>query len=66
MRRHQKAVEKRRELPRTPTKKPKREKLVRVTNENYFKLAKLGDLTEDYNDVITKLLKFWEEHHKSE
>jgi hypothetical protein len=58
------AFEKPKILPRTASKKPKREKLIRVTDETYLKLSKLGDLTEDYEDVVAKLLRFWEEHHK--
>ena len=48
----------------TPRKKTKREKLIRVTDETYTKIAKMGDLTEDFEDVVARLVKFWEDHHK--
>jgi hypothetical protein len=58
------AFEKPKILPRTASKKPKREKLIRVTDETYLKLSKLGDLTEDYEDVVARILKFWEDNHE--
>ena len=33
---------------------------------DYTKLAKMGDLTEDFEDVVARLVKFWEEHDKEE
>ena len=48
----------------TPKKKTKREKLIRLTDETYNKLARMGNLTEDFEDVVARVVKFWEEHHK--
>ena len=42
--------------PRTQSKKPKREKLIRVTSETYEELMSLGKMGDDFEDVISRLL----------
>jgi transcriptional/translational regulatory protein YebC/TACO1 len=51
-------------VPRIPSEKPKRNRQIRLTDETYLKLSKLGDLTEDYEDVVARILKFWEDNHE--
>lgn len=63
MRRYQKALQKTKELPRTPSKKPKREKLIRVTNETYEALMDMGKMGDDFEDVISRLIKEHKERH---
>ena len=38
-------------------KKPKRTRQIRVTEETYQELIKLGSMTDDFEDVISRLLK---------
>ena len=38
-------------------KKPRRTKQIRITEETYQELIKLGSMTEDFEDVISRLLK---------
>jgi hypothetical protein len=48
------------------TREPKREKrdrTIRIRTFNYDRLAKLGDLSEDFDDAITKVLDFYESHY---
>lgn len=45
----------------TILKKEPRKKLIRVTEKTYMKLAKMGDLTEDFEDVVARLLKYYED-----
>lgn len=40
-----------------------RDKVIRVRTSTYNKLAELGNILEDYDDVITRLL---EEHYEQE
>ena len=40
-----------------------RDKIVRVRTSTYNKLAELGNILEDYDDIITRLL---EEHDEQE
>jgi hypothetical protein len=40
-------------------RKEKRGKQVRITDKTYNELAKLGDLTEDWEDVIARILKHY-------
>ena len=45
-----------------PIKKEKRDKVVRIRTWTYEELAKLGTLTDDFDDVISRLLKHYKEH----
>ena len=45
-------------------KREKRDRTIRIRTYNYDRLAKLGDLSEDFDDAITKVLDFYESHHK--
>jgi len=49
---------------RPPTGKKPKTKNIKVTDEVHQELGKIGRLTEDYGDVVERLLKFWKEHHK--
>jgi hypothetical protein len=40
-----------------------RDKVIRVRTSTYNKLAELGNILEDYDDIITRLL---EEHYEQE
>jgi hypothetical protein len=66
MRSYQKALEKGKDesLPRTPNKKPKREKLIRITDATYGELMELGKMGDDFEDVIARLLKEHKERQK--
>lgn len=60
MRSYQKALEKGKDdesVPRTPSKKPKREKLIRITDATYRQLMEIGKMGDDFEDVIARLLK---------
>lgn len=49
------------ELPRTSD--PKKEKLdrtIRISSRNYDRLAKLGDISWDFNDALSLVLDHWE------
>jgi hypothetical protein len=35
-----------------------------VTEKSYNELAKMGNVTDDFEDVIARILKFYKEHHK--
>jgi hypothetical protein len=39
---------------------------VKVTKDVHRRLGNIGKITEDYGDVIERLLEFWEKHHKDE
>jgi hypothetical protein len=39
----------------------KRTKQIRITEKTYKELAKLGDVTDDFEDVIGRLLKHYKE-----
>jgi hypothetical protein len=45
------------------TKKERRTKQIRITEKTYRELAKLGDVTDDFEDVVARLLK---EHKERE
>ncbi len=47
-------------------RKEKRARQVRITEETYNELAKLGDVTDDFEDVIARLLKFYKEEHRKQ
>ena len=50
------------ELP-PRTSDPKKEKLdrtIRISSYNYDRLAKLGDISWDFNDALTLVLDHWE------
>jgi len=42
------------------SKKEKRDRTIRIRTYNYERLAKLGDISEDFDDAITKVLDHWE------
>lgn len=51
-----------------PGRKPvapekKKEINVKVTKDVHRRLRKWGDVSEDYGDVIQKILDYWEGHH---
>ncbi len=48
-------------LADTTPRKEKREKVIRVRTWTYEELAKLGTLTDDFDDVVTKLLEHYKE-----
>jgi hypothetical protein len=41
-------------------KREKRDKVIRIRSFNYDRMAKLGDVSQDWDDVLTKLLDHWE------
>jgi hypothetical protein len=41
-------------------KKEKRDKTIRIRSYNYDRLAKLGDISWDFDDALTKVLDHWE------
>jgi hypothetical protein len=45
--------------------KPKRDKVIRIRKYNYDRLAKLGDISWDFDDALTKVLDHWEKTTKS-
>jgi hypothetical protein len=47
---------------RPPTVKPKKDKNIKVTDV-HRELGQIGRLTEDYGDVVERLMKFYKEHH---
>lgn len=47
-------------------KKEKRDKSIRIRTFNYNRLAKLGDLSQDFDFALTKVLDFWDQHHNKE
>jgi hypothetical protein len=47
-------------------RKEKRARQVRITEKTYNELAKLGDVTDDFEDVIARLLKFYKEEHRKQ
>jgi hypothetical protein len=52
------------EVPKLSEKKEKRDKLIRIRTYNYDRLSRLGTLSEDWDDALTKVLDYWEEGHK--
>lgn len=55
------------ELPRTSD--PKKEKLdrtIRISSRNYDRLAKLGDISWDFNDALSLVLDHWEKTQKKQ
>jgi hypothetical protein len=46
------------------TRREKRSKQIRITDRTYKELAKLGNVTDDFEDVITRLLKHYKETTK--
>jgi hypothetical protein len=45
-------------------KKEKRDRTIRIRNFNYERLAKLGDISEDFDDALTKVLDHWDKTTK--
>ena len=45
-------------------KNKKRTRQIRVTDETYAVLASMGDMTNDFEDVIAFLLKFYRERQR--
>jgi hypothetical protein len=43
-----------------------REKVVRVRKRTYHEPMKLGSMADDFDDVITRLVKFWNGHHRND
>lgn len=52
------------DVPRLSEKKEKRDRVIRIRAFNYDRLARLGTISEDWDDALTKVLDFWEAHHK--
>ena len=48
---------------RPPTGKKPKTKNIKVTDDVHEELGKIGRLTEDYGDVVERLLKFYKENH---
>jgi hypothetical protein len=53
----------------SPGRKPvapekKKEINVKVTKDVHRQLRKWGDVSENYGDVIEKILDYWEDHHE--
>ena len=51
------------ELSPPKTSDPKKEKLdktIRISSYNYDRLAKLGDISWDFNDALSLILDHWE------
>ena len=47
--------------PRTSDpKKEKRDKTIRISSYNYDRLAKLGDISWDFDDALNLVLDHWE------
>jgi hypothetical protein len=44
-------------------KREKRDRTIRIRTFNYDRLAKLGDLSEDFDDAINKVLDFYESQY---
>ncbi|MDQ3903229.1 MAG: hypothetical protein M3247_06285 [Thermoproteota archaeon] len=44
----------------TDSKKEKLDKTIRISSYNYERLAKLGDISWDFNDALTLVLDYWE------
>lgn len=49
---------------RPPTGKKPKLKNVKVTDEVHQQLGEIGRLTEDYGDVVERLIKFYKEHEQ--
>jgi predicted CopG family antitoxin len=47
-------------------KKERRAKQVRITDEAYNEPAKLGDVTDDFEDIIARLLKYYKERESKQ
>jgi hypothetical protein len=41
-------------------KKERRDKTIRISSYNYERLAKLGDISWDFDDALTMVLDHWE------
>ena len=53
------------DLPRySDPKKEKRDKVIRIRTYNYERLAKLGDISQDFDDALTKVLDHWDKTTK--
>ena len=54
------------EAPQLPPKrvsdstKEKLDKTIRISSRNYDRLARLGDISWDFNDALTLVLDHWE------
>lgn len=46
--------------------KERNPKKIRIRTFNYDRLARLGNLLEGFDDAITKVLDFWNKHHKKD
>jgi hypothetical protein len=44
----------------------KRDKTIRIRSYNYNRLAKLGDLSQDFDYALTKVLDFYEKHQQQQ
>ena len=47
-------------------KDQKRDRVLRVREWTYNRLGELGSSRNDYDDVISMLIEFWEKEHNSE
>lgn len=47
-------------------KDQKRDRVIRVREWTYNRLGELGSSRNDYDDVISMLIEFWEKEHNSE
>jgi hypothetical protein len=46
---------------RPPTGKKKKDKNIKVTDEVHKVLGEIGKLTEDYGDVVERLIRYYKE-----
>jgi hypothetical protein len=61
MNRQLQALENQKVVPRvSDPKREKRDRTIRIRTYNYERLAKLGDISEDFDDALTKVLDHWE------
>lgn len=50
--------------PKLSNKKEKRDKLIRIRSYNYDRLAKLGTISDDFDDALTKVLDHYDRTKK--
>jgi hypothetical protein len=52
-------------LPKLSDKKEKRDRVIRIRSYNYERLSKLGTISDDFDDALTKVLDHWEKTKES-
>jgi predicted CopG family antitoxin len=45
-------------------KRERRARQIRITEKTYNELAKLGDVTDDFEDVVARLLKYYKDREQ--